>query len=316
MARPRPLTRAAEIDCAGARNAGSSPIVARTLSFHASRVDAEAHDTPSVSFAVDADGDPSTYFGMMLEDPDVPEVRVSWGDGRDARDEQVLVLTSVALARGRFRAAFGESSEAGPYAGVEVTFDALEDDDASALAAALAALASGLGKKLSIELPGVEVGSPKKSVPDVPRRRGAPVLGLLSKQDWRVTTGGTVELALTLSNGGGPLEAGLVLEVGGAALSRGLVEPKSAASAGAEGAFERRGDLAIARLPELRLLADLDVDRNADKKAPRPPAIALTVRIAGASAGSGLLTVRALAGGRTDRAGSAMVGRTLVVEPG
>lgn len=288
--------------------------MARTLSFRATRIDAEAQDAPSVSFAVDSDGDPSTYFGMMLEDPDVPEVRASWGDGRDARDEQVLVLKSVALARGRFSAAFASPSD-GPYAGVEITFDALEDDDASAVGAALAALAAGLGPKLSIELPGVALGSPKKGPPDVPRRKGAPVLGLLSRHEWRVAPGATVELSLTLSNGGGPLEGGVVLELAGAALERGLVEPMSAAVGRAEASFERRGHLAVARLPDVGLPADLDVDRNTDKKAPRPPALALTVRVAGASPGAGLLTVRALAAARTDRAGSAMVGRTLVVAP-
>lgn len=283
--------------------------MARNLSFHATRVQADPQDSPSISLEVEADGDPSTYFGMMIEDPDVPEVRISWGDGRESRDEHVVALTSASLAPTRLCAAFGESS--GRYAGADVSFDALEEDDANALAAALTALASGLGSKLSIS--GIELAAPAKRAPELPRRRGAPMLGLLTRHEWRVAAGADGRLDLTLSNLGGPLDGGILVELGGAALERALVEPKSAAIAGAEAVFERRGNVATAALPDVRLLADLEIDRKANKKAPPPPEIALTVRITGASPGSGLFTVRVLVGTRGDRSGSALVGRTLVV---
>lgn len=292
--------------------------MARTLSFHATRVEAEAgeQEPASLSFAVEADGDPSTYFNMMVEDADMSEVRVGWGDGKDARDECVLVLSSAILAQGKFKAAFGEPrpSEIGPYGAVEVTFDELEADEAGAVAGALSALAAGLGAKLSISLPGVELGAAKKA-PDVPRRHGAPVLGLLSTQQWRVAPGQTVSLALTLSNGGGPLDGGIVVELGGAALEKGFIEPKSVAASGGEGTFERRGNIAVAKVPGVRLQADLEVDRKVDKKAHRPPSLGVTVAVTGVTPGSALFTVRVLAAARNDRSGSAMVGRTLVVAP-
>ena len=61
--------------------------------------------------------------------------------------------------------------------------------------------------------------------------------------------------------------------------------------------------------------ADLDVDRKADKKAPRPPTLPVSLVLVGAAPGSALFTVRVLLASRTDRSGSAMVGRTLVVGP-
>ncbi len=290
--------------------------MARTLSFRATRVEAEAGDNAvaGASFEIETDGDPSTYFSMMLEDPDVPEVRVSWGDGSDGRDEAVVALASANLARDRFTATFANAraSDVGPYGGVDITFGALDEEEASVLGAALGALAHGLGAKLSVALPGVEVEVVKK-VPAVPRRTGAPVLGLVSTQPWQAALGETVALTLTLSNLGGSLDKGIHLELAGAALEAGRVDPKKVSASGAEAVFEREGRTAFAHLPGLRVPADYDVDRKADKKAPRPPVLTLTVFVAGASEGSGLFTVRALPAGRNDRSGSAMVGRTFVV---
>lgn len=68
--------------------------MARTLSFHATRIETEggAQETTSLSFLVEADGDPSVFFTMLAEDEDAAEVRVSWGDGKDTREECVLAL--------------------------------------------------------------------------------------------------------------------------------------------------------------------------------------------------------------------------------
>ena len=291
--------------------------MARTLSFHATRIETDggAEEITTLSFVVEADGDPSVYFTMVAEDEDAAEVRVSWGDGKEAREECVLALASASLAAARFKAAFAEPRPAamGPYGAVEVTFDELEEDDARSAAGALSTLVKGLGARLAITLPGVSLTALPK-IPDFPRRHGAPVLGLLSKDAWKTRAGEPLALSLTLSNGGGPLEGGIVVEVAGAALEKGCIEPRSVNAAGAEASFERKGNVASARVTAVRLPADLDVDRRADKKAPKPPALSFTLTIAGKSVGSALLTVRVLPASRNDRAGSAMVGRPVVVE--
>lgn len=291
-------------------------MAARTLSFHATRVEAEADDATTLSFLVEADGDPTVFFTMATEDAETAEVRVSWGDGKDTREECVVTLATASLAAARFKATFAEPRPAafGPYAAVEVTFDELEEDDARGAGGALAALGKSLGPRLTLAVPGVSVQSPPK-MPDLPRRHGAPVLGLLSKDVWRVGPGETVTLGLTLSNGGGALEGGIVVELAGAALEKGCVEPKSVSAAGVEAKFERKGTTASARVPGVRMPADLEIDRKADKKAPRSPTLAVSLTLVGATPGSALFTVRVLLASRTDRTGSAMVGRTLVVAP-
>lgn len=290
--------------------------MARTLSFHATRIETESDDTTTLSFVVEADGEPSVFFTMIAEDEDAAEVRVSWGDGKDAREDCVLALASASLAAAKFKAAFSEPrpDAMGPYGGVEVTFDELEEDDARGAAFALSTLAKGLGSRLAIALPGVNVAAGPK-MPDLPRRHGAPVLGLVSKDSWRVGPGETVTLALTMSNIGGPLEGGIVLELGGAALEKGHVEPRSVSAGGVEATFERKGTTASARVPGVRMPADLEIDRKVDKKAPRSPTLPVSLVLVGAAPGSGLFTVRVLLAARNDRTGSAMVGRTLVVAP-
>jgi len=195
----------------------------------------------------------------------------------------------------------------------EPPFDALEDDEASGAASALAALAKGLAEKLAVS-PTVKV-APASAAPSLPRRVGAPTLGVASKGQWRAAPQAELELVLLLSNIGGALETGVVIEVAGPALEASLVAPRLASGKSvAEASFEKIGSSARATLPDVRLPADLDVDRRADKKAARPPTTELTVSLLAAKAGSGLLTVRVIPAGRPDRSGSAMVGRTLVVE--
>lgn len=202
----------------------------------------------------------------------------------------------------------------GPYGAVDLTFDDLEEDDARGAATALSALAKGLGSRLAVTLPGVNLTAPPKG-PDLPRRHGAPVLGVLSKDVWRAAPGETVTLGLVLSNAGGALEGGIIVELAGAALEKGCVEPKSISAGGVEATFERKGNAASARLPGVKMPADLEIDRKVDKKAPRSPTMPLSLVLAGKEVGSALFTVRVLLASRSDRTGSAMVGRTLVVGP-
>lgn len=290
--------------------------MARTLSFHATRIETEGGDgdASSLSFQVEADGDPTVFFTMVAEDEEAAEVRISWGDGKDAREECVATLASATLVVAKFKAVLAEPRPAamGPYGGVELTFDELDEDDARSAGHALSSLAKGLGSRLQITLPGIELGAPPKG-PDLPRRHGAPVLGLVSKDTWKTAPGETLTLGLTLSNGGGALDGGIVVELGGAALEKGCIEPKSVAAGGGEASFEKKGNVAHARLPGVKMPADLEVDRKADKKAPRSPSIPVTLVVAGAKAGSALFTVRVLLAAKNDRTGSAMVGRTLVV---
>lgn len=288
--------------------------MARTLSFQATRIETELEETTSLSFVVESDGDPSVFFTMIAEDEEAAEVRVSWGDGKDSREECVLSLASAMLAPGRFKAAFADPRPAamGPYGAVEVAFEELDEDDARGAAVALSALGKALGPRLTITVPGVGPGLGPK-MPDLPRRHGAPVLGVVSKSTWATGTGQSLTLALTVSNGGGALDGGIVVELGGAALEKGHVEPRTASVAGGEASFERKGMVAVARLPGVRIPADLEIDRKVDKKAPRSPSIPLEVVVEGQKPGAGLFTVRVLVAARGDRTGSAMVGRTLVV---
>ncbi|MBZ0118662.1 MAG: hypothetical protein K8H88_16785, partial [Sandaracinaceae bacterium] len=294
-------------------------VVARKLSFHATRVEAEPGDgdAATLSFLVDADGDASTYFTLVADDEE-DAVRVSWGDGKDARDECVVKLESAALALDKFRAEIAEPRPKafGPYGSVELSFDTLEEDEASAAAGALVALAKHLGDKLTLTVPGVTVASVTSGSTQtaVPRRVGPPTLGVASKSTWRAKPASELALALTVSNIGGALEGGVMVEVAGPALEASLVAPTKLSGKGGEAVFEHRGKTASAHLPDLKMPADLDVDRRADKKAAKPPTTELTLSVVAHKAGSGLLTVRITPAGRRDRGGSALVGRTFVIE--
>ena len=70
-------------------------------------------------------------------------------------------------------------SALGPYAGVDLSFEALEEDDARGAAQALSSFQKALGPRLDVKLPGIDLGMPAKG-PDLPRRHGAPVLGLVA----------------------------------------------------------------------------------------------------------------------------------------
>jgi hypothetical protein len=189
----------------------------------------------------------------------------------------------------------------GPYRGVEITFEALDEDAAPEAAEAFGKL---FGPK------------EEKPVIEGPRRRGTPSFGLVaaSRDGWRAKVGGDVALGFLLSNTGGAAE-GIALEVAGPAIGSGHVEVVEAQTQGKTVRLETKGGIARAVLEHVRVEADLDLDRKAfGKGAPRPPAFPLTLTVRGKSPGQQLLTLRAIPRTKDGR-GGAMVGRTIVVEP-
>lgn len=293
---------------------------ARRLSFRATLVQHEsaAGEVASLSFEIETDGDPSVYFSMMVEDPDQAEVRVSWGDGTDARDECVLALASAEVEPDRFRADFREPrpEDAGPYVGVDITFEPLEDGDARAATRALGAMMGRPVAPAPNERPAVaRPTSARVPAPaGTPLRKGPPTLGLspAAPRVWRTQVSAPVELVLSMSNLGGALE-GVVIEIGGAALESGLVTPDRVAIGGSEASFDRQGSVATAFLPSARLSASLEGERT--RTSPPPPSLPLRITMLGARPGAALVTVRACPAGRPDRTGSAMCGRSIVVDP-
>jgi hypothetical protein len=284
--------------------------MARPLSFRATRVE---HDPtgPTLAFTVEADGDPNVFFSMTMEEPEEKSVRVHWGDGEDGRDECVLQLMKASLSFDKFEAELTElDPDTFPYSGVALSFEKLDEMEASGAAGVLAQLAQ-LGDALKLA-PGISATAPTRAS-ILPRRVGAPMLGVAAKGQWSASARSDLDLVLLLSNLGGALESGVLIEVAGAALDAKLVAPRTIRGTGGQASFEQAGSVARASLPELKLAADFDVDRRADKKAARPPTTELKLSIQAQKAGSGLLTVRVIPGGRPDRSGSAMVGRTIVI---
>lgn len=292
---------------------------ARPLSFHATDVESEhgPHSAVSLSFSVEADGgDPTVHFAMTSEDADEGEgavVRVAWGDGKDGRDESVVELSKVTLARGRFECAFVEPlpESLGPCSAVVVTFDALEPSEELSAVRALQALVPSLGDKLVVP---VQAPAPMKVavLPGGPRKLGGPSLGITcSSAPWHAQTKGELTIELKLTNLGGPLNAGVMVEIGGAALEGGRVSPKTITSETGTVTIERKGTIATANMPLVRIPADLDIDRRIEKKAPRSPTLMLTMKLDAEKSGSGLLTIRMRPIGRDDS--RTMVGRQVVV---
>lgn len=159
--------------------------------------------------------------------------------------------------------------------------------------------------------------------PEPPKRAvGAPALGLLSdpKVPWRASEGGSVTLELVLNNRGGPLK-GAYVEVAGAGVTQDkLVSAAEVAVKGqpkATATFSVTGGVARAELPQLALEAGY-VEPTGKKKSdippPPPPSLRLTVNVRGEKAGSALVTVRVGSLDAKDPRGSALQGKTFVVE--
>ena len=284
-----------------------------TFSFHATRVKADAdEETATLAFEVEGDGDPSVFFTLCPDPDGEAAVRLWWADGKDARDEVSISLASVELLAEKFVAAFQDPSAevAGRYSGVSITFEALEEADAREALEALALIAPTL-----VKLP------EKKPVPsratvlsEGPRRRGAPMLGVASRSSWQVKVKKSLDIELLVSNRGGPLQGGVVVEVAAAALEEGLIEARAVAGSGPAAAFDRKGRIAAAVIPDLAIPADLDIDRRSHKDAAPPPVAVLTLTLQALRVGSSLLTVRVIPARNPDRSGGAMCGRSFVVE--
>jgi hypothetical protein len=156
---------------------------------------------------------------------------------------------------------------------------------------------------------------PPADKPGLRRAEGPPTLAVAADVaiPWRAAAGKEAALSLRVVNRGGPLR-GVYVEVAGNAVTDRIL---SAAGAGVTGAgsaeFSRRGSVLRAELPDVTLDAGL-----ADTK-PKPPPEAepsfhLVVRIRGERAGSSLMTIRVGPLGATGITGSAMQGRSFVVD--
>lgn len=158
---------------------------------------------------------------------------------------------------------------------------------------------------------------------ELKRAVGAPALGLLSdpKVPWRAAQGGSATLELVLTNRGGPLK-GAYVEVAGAGVTQDkLVTPSNAAVQGqpkSAAPFVVKGGVARAELPLLALEAGY-VEPTGKKKTdfplPPPPSIRITVSLRGDKAGSALVTVRVGSLDAKEPRGSALQGKSFVVEP-
>jgi hypothetical protein len=272
----------------------------KKLSFHATKVTAEVDpEVQTLGFEVAREGEPNVFFNMTNEESG--SVRVWWGDGKLRRDERVVAVASAALEKGRFLLEFKEPDavNTGPYKGVELTFDELDEELGPAVAEAFALL---LGPPPP---PPVLVGH---------RKRGNPQLGVLaaSRNEWRVRVGEEIPLELVVSNTGGGTQ-GLSIEIGGAALAH--VDVRDAKAQGKKGKLETQKTAVRAVLEHARVDADYDIDRKAvGKDAPPAPKFPFTVLVSGKAAGQALITIRVTPSTRDGR-GSAMVGRTIFVDP-
>jgi hypothetical protein len=146
------------------------------------------------------------------------------------------------------------------------------------------------------------------------RAEGPPTLGLVAEgaTPWRTAPGKVTTVALKVVNKGGPLR-GVYVEIGGNAISDQILTGTDAAVDGSgTGEFTKRGSVLRAELPEVQLEAGL-----ADKKGAPPdaePTLQLIVGIRGERAGSSLMTIRVGPLGATGSSGSALQGRSFVVE--
>ncbi len=272
----------------------------KKLSFHATKVTAEVDpDVQTLGFEVATGGEPDVFFTMMNDDPG--SVRVTWSDGKLHREECSVAVLSAALEKERFKLELKEPDAAtmGPYKAVELTFDALDKELAPGVAEAFARL---LGPPAP---PPVLTGT---------RKRGNPALGVLaaSRSEWRVRVGEEIPLEIIVSNTGGGAQ-GLSLEIAGAAIAH--LEVREAKAQGRTGKLDAQKTVVRAVLEHVRVDADYDIDRKAvGKDAPPAPKFPFTVVVRGKSAGQALLTLRVTP--RTaDGRGSAMVGRTIFIDP-
>jgi hypothetical protein len=290
----------------------------KKLSFHATKVTAEVEpEEISLAFEVERDdGEPSVFVRLSKDAPG--SVGLAWGDGKSERDDAPVAVTSPAFAKTSFRLDFVSPDDAttGPYKGIEITFDELEEEDAAAAAEAFAQVLAP--PKPAPKTAGAAKPGAGKAVvgPDGltgHRKRGNPQLGVLAtaRTDWRMKVGEELTLELMVSNTGGAAE-GISIDIGGAALAH--IEVRDAAAQTKSGTLDAQKTAVRATLAHVRVDPDYDIDRKAaGRDAPAMPKFPLTVTVRGKTPGQALLTVRVTP--RTaDGRGSAMVGRTIFVE--
>lgn len=115
-----------------------------------------------------------------------------------------------------------------------------------------------------------------------------------------------------VSNTGGGAQ-GLTIEIAGAAIPH--VEVREAKAQGRTGKLDAQKNVVRAVLEHVRVDADYDIDRKAvGKDAPPAPKFPFTIVVRGKAAGQALITVRVTPRTAEGR-GSAMVGRTIFVDP-
>jgi len=184
-------------------------------------------------------------------------------------------------------------------------------------------------KRREEELPEPPPPVPRLPIPPVPlkpaepkRAVGAPALGLLSdlRVPWRATEGGSTALELVLTNRGGPLK-GAYVEVAGAGVTQDkLVTAHDVAVQGqpkTTAAFAVKGGVARAEIPQLALeagYAEVTGKKKSDVPPPPPPSLRLVVNVRGEKAGAALVTIRVGSLDANEPRGSALQGKTFVVE--
>jgi len=112
----------------------------RLLKFHATSVGVSLEEeVQTLSFQVNADGDPTIYLSIMNEVDPSNGVRIWWGDGVESRDECTTKIVTVLLEPGRFSGQFEDRRPSclGGYAGFDISFQAPEDEEMESLMAAL-----------------------------------------------------------------------------------------------------------------------------------------------------------------------------------
>jgi hypothetical protein len=159
--------------------------------------------------------------------------------------------------------------------------------------------------------------APAVSAAGGPKRAdGTPSLGVVadSATPWRGGAGKTVSLRVNVGNRGGAAN-GVYVEIAGAAVEQGLVTAVDVrAEPGAAIAFELRGGVARAELPEVVVEAGYAAPEKKGTPMPPQPIRVLELRVKGAKQGQALMTVRVGPRGATGSSGSAMAGRSFVVE--
>jgi hypothetical protein len=159
--------------------------------------------------------------------------------------------------------------------------------------------------------------------PAEPKRAvGSPALGLLSdpRVPWRATEGGSIALELVLTNRGGPLKGAYVEVAGAGVTSDKLVTARDVAVQGqpkASAEFALKSGVARAELPGLSLeagYAEVSGKKKSDVPPPPPPSLRLVVQLKGEKAGAALVTVRVGPLDPKETHGSALQGKSFVVE--